>query len=138
MTSPRYAELPRPTMPGTTIPSGTPTDADGRSTRVKGAKELRKVTGRVTGTYTAYGVTENFYKDCAHQAEYTIPQAADPDAEIPKTDDGEDLGVGESLWHTGMHFVDAWMLSIGPPFHFIFLALRGHSIHNTKIFFVAL
>lgn len=35
------------------------------------------------------------------QADYSIPQAQDDNAEIPKTEEGEDLGVGEGWWHTG-------------------------------------
>jgi cytochrome b pre-mRNA-processing protein 3 len=64
------------------------------------AEELRKVTGRATETYTVYGVTESLFKECASQASYSIPQASDPDAEMPKTADGEDLGVGSGWWHT--------------------------------------
>lgn len=52
-------------------------------------------------TYTAYAVTEELYKECAAQADYSIPQAQDSDAEVPKTEDGEDLGVGMGWWHTG-------------------------------------
>jgi hypothetical protein len=36
------------------------------------------------------------------QADYTIPQATDYDAEVPKTEDGEDLGVGGGWWHTSI------------------------------------
>ena len=67
----------------------------------KAVQELRKLTGRATETYTAFGATEILYKECARQADYSIPQAKDKDAEMPKTADGEDLGVGESWWHTG-------------------------------------
>jgi len=56
----------------------------------------------VIGTYTAYGATEELYKECARHADYTIPQAQDSDSEMPKTEDGEDLGVGEGWWHTGI------------------------------------
>jgi cytochrome b pre-mRNA-processing protein 3 len=56
----------------------------------------------VTETYTAYGRTEELYKECAKQANYTIPQAADTEAELPKTEDGEDLGVGGGWWHDGI------------------------------------
>lgn len=31
-----------------------------------------------------------------------MPQAQDNDAETPKTEEGEDLGVGEGWWHTGI------------------------------------
>ena len=42
------------------------------------------------------------YKECARHADYSIPQAKEKDAETPKTKDGEDLGVGDGWWHTGM------------------------------------
>jgi len=57
----------------------------------------------LTETYTAYGITEILYKECALQADYRIPQAMDHDAEMPKTEDGEDLGVGGGWWHAGMN-----------------------------------
>jgi cytochrome b pre-mRNA-processing protein 3 len=57
--------------------------------------------GRFTETYTAYGSTEALYKECATQADYTMPKANDEDAEAPKTEDGVDLGVGGGWWHTG-------------------------------------
>jgi cytochrome b pre-mRNA-processing protein 3 len=64
------------------------------------AEELRRVTGRATETYTVYGVAETLFKECAKLADYSIPQATDPNVEMPKTDDGEDLGVGSGWWHT--------------------------------------
>ena len=62
------------------------------------AEQLRKRVSSVTETYVAYGVCENLVKECARQADYTIPQAHDKDAEIPKTKDKEDLGVGTGWW----------------------------------------
>lgn len=41
-------------------------------------------------------------KECAKQADYTIPQAEQRGTEIPKTKDGEDLGVGKGWWYEGM------------------------------------
>ncbi|CAG8954102.1 hypothetical protein HYFRA_00009206 [Hymenoscyphus fraxineus] len=58
----------------------------------------RKI-GGITETYTAYGGTEEMYKECARHANYTIPKAADPEVEMPKTEYGEDLGVGGGWWH---------------------------------------
>ena len=52
----------------------------------------------VTETYVAYGVCENLVKECARQAEYCIPQAHETNVEIPKSKDGEDLGVGTGWW----------------------------------------
>ncbi|ATZ58596.1 Bccbp3 [Botrytis cinerea B05.10] len=64
------------------------------------AREFKKVSGKaITETYTAYGATEELYKTCGAQADYSIPQASDPDAEMPKTEEGEDLGVGKGWWH---------------------------------------
>jgi cytochrome b pre-mRNA-processing protein 3 len=85
----------------------TPERAEGGSkspstpTNLKAVNELRKLTGRATETYTAYGATEILYKECARQADYSIPQAKDKDADMPKTSDGEDLGIGQGWWHTG-------------------------------------
>ena len=62
------------------------------------AKELRKRASSVTETYVAYGVCENLVKECARQADYTIPQAHEKNIEVPKTKDGEDLGVGTGWW----------------------------------------
>ena len=62
------------------------------------AKEIRKRYSSVTETYVAYGVCENLVKECARQADYTIPQAHEKNVEIPKTKDKEDLGVGTGWW----------------------------------------
>ncbi|KAG0647663.1 cbp3 [Hyphodiscus hymeniophilus] len=89
--------------PSTSIPPVTPERAEGGSkpastqTSSSALQGLRK---RTTETYTAYGATEILYKECAHQADYSIPQARDKDAEMPKTADEEDLGVGVGWWHT--------------------------------------
>ncbi|KAK3176945.1 hypothetical protein OEA41_008271 [Lepraria neglecta] len=63
------------------------------------AKELRKRASSVTETYVAYGVCEKLVKECARQANYTIPQANEKNVDIPKTKDGEDLGVGTGWWY---------------------------------------
>lgn len=62
------------------------------------AKELRKRASSVTETYVAYGVCENLVKECARQADYTIPQAHEKNVDVPKTKGGEDLGVGTGWW----------------------------------------
>jgi cytochrome b pre-mRNA-processing protein 3 len=69
---------------------------------MKAAAALNKVAGRATETYTAYGATELLYKECALQADYSIPQAGKNDQEMLKTEAGEDLGVGEGWWLTGI------------------------------------
>lgn len=62
------------------------------------AKELTKALPAVAETYRAYGVCERLVKECARQADYTIPQAHEKNVEIPKTKDNEDLGVGTGWW----------------------------------------
>jgi cytochrome b pre-mRNA-processing protein 3 len=59
-------------------------------------------------------VTDQLYKECAKQSDYKIAEATKGDAEIPKTEDGEDLGVGEGWWHTGKPslFQGRWTLLI--------------------------
>lgn len=80
-------------------PTGPPTTPKAPSAGLTLAAELRRVTGSATETYTVYGVTERLFKECAQQADYTIPQALDAGAEMPKTADGQDLGVGSGWWH---------------------------------------
>ncbi|KAI9826346.1 MAG: Protein cbp3, mitochondrial [Thelocarpon impressellum] len=72
---------------------------DPSSNTVKLAKELRRRAGRATETYVAYGVTEKLYKECARQADYSVPQAKDKAVPVPKTNTGVDLGVGDGWWY---------------------------------------
>ena len=72
------------------------------------ARELRKRAGVTTETYVAYGVCETLVKECARQAAYKIPQAQQKNTDIPKTKDGEDLGVGDGWWYQCMFFVGGW------------------------------
>jgi cytochrome b pre-mRNA-processing protein 3 len=44
-------------------------------------------------------------KECARQADYSIPQSEQRNAEIPKSKDGEDLGVGTGWWYEGKSYV---------------------------------
>ena len=69
---------------------------------VKGiAKEIRKRASSITETYVAYGACEKLVKECARQADYKIPQAHEKNVEVPKTKDGEELGVGTGWWYEG-------------------------------------
>ena len=72
---------------------------DTASTAQKLAIEARKRLPSVTETYVAYGVTEKLVKECGRQAAYSIPQRNEKDASIPKTKEGEDLGVGSGWWY---------------------------------------
>ncbi len=103
------AELPKPNAsPSSSISPVTPARVEGGSkltsptpANLKVAADLKKVAGRAAETYTAYGASEVLYKECARQADYSIPQAGKDDEELPKTENGEDLGVGEGWWHIG-------------------------------------
>jgi cytochrome b pre-mRNA-processing protein 3 len=86
------------------------------------AKGLRFIPGRFTETYTAYGATEILYEDCSSQANYSIPQASDSEAEVPKTDDGEDLGVGTGWWFEGT--IEHFARSLDPYLIYHFLILH--------------
>ena len=63
------------------------------------ASGIRKAAPKFTETYVAYGVCEELVKECARVADYTIPQAKDPKAEIPRNDKGEDIGIATGWWY---------------------------------------
>lgn len=106
--------LERPTSPSPTPtsgpkPSSTPPSQNldfipppNAPTSLKIAQEVRKRAVGVTETYIAYGATQKLYRECASQADYTIPQASEKDGEIPKTSTGIDRGVGEGWWYKGI------------------------------------
>ncbi|KAI9055672.1 hypothetical protein LZ554_000615 [Drepanopeziza brunnea f. sp. 'monogermtubi'] len=106
-TSTRNVEaMPPNTPPNLSIPPVAAVQPEGRSKPTLRDTAARKAAAVIksslskstTETYTAYGATELLYKDCAQQADYTITQAQNEDEEMPKTEDGEDLGVGEGWW----------------------------------------
>lgn len=66
------------------------------------AKAVRQRASAVTETYVAYGACESLVKECAAKADYSIPQSREKGAVIPKTEDGEDLGVGKGWWYEGI------------------------------------
>ncbi|RDL38181.1 Uncharacterized protein BP5553_05614 [Venustampulla echinocandica] len=94
------------TAPRTSIPPVTPGGAEGaaQGPNLSPAEEAAKASliGGIKESYTAYGATEALFKQCSTFADYTVPQAAEPDAEIPRTEDGSHLGVGGGWWHDEM------------------------------------
>ncbi|KAH8589391.1 ubiquinol-cytochrome C chaperone-domain-containing protein [Bisporella sp. PMI_857] len=93
----------RPRRDDGAIPSVTPRTtkhASKSDAQTLGLDFKRLLANKQTVTYSSFGVTELLYKECAKQASYTIPKPEDEDVEMPKTADGEDLGVGEGWWHT--------------------------------------
>jgi cytochrome b pre-mRNA-processing protein 3 len=83
----------------------------------------------MTETYVAYGACDALVKECARQADYTIPQALEKRGVIPKTKDGEDLGVGSGPWYEGKLY--STFLSC-PPFA-PFAPLLSTTCRRTKI-----
>lgn len=65
------------------------------------AKDFSRRPGNAAETYVAYGMTQKLFEACSSQADYKIPQATQKGAEVPKTEAGEDLGVGEGWWYKG-------------------------------------
>ncbi|EKV10702.1 hypothetical protein PDIG_55400 [Penicillium digitatum PHI26] len=66
------------------------------------AKNFSRRPGNAAETYVAYGMTQKLFEACSSQADYKIPQASQKGAEVPKTEAGEDLGVGEDKLISGI------------------------------------
>ncbi|KAJ9226842.1 hypothetical protein DTO027B5_2058 [Paecilomyces variotii] len=66
------------------------------------AKSLLPRAGTTVETYVAYGLTQKLFEVCSAQADYKIPQVSQKGVEVPKTAQGEDLGVGEGWWYTDL------------------------------------
>ncbi|KAI4110523.1 MAG: hypothetical protein LQ339_001389 [Xanthoria mediterranea] len=96
-----------PKLPATAAPAPSPKESaepDSKSetavpASIQLAAELRKRATSVTETYIAYSVCEKLIKECAMQADYSIPQRKEKDGVVPKGADGEDLGVGTGWWY---------------------------------------
>jgi cytochrome b pre-mRNA-processing protein 3 len=52
-------------------------------------------------------MTQKLFEACNIQGDYKIPQLQGKGAEIPKTGDGEHIGVGESWWYEGLSYPEA-------------------------------
>ncbi|KAF9892574.1 Protein cbp3, mitochondrial [Aspergillus nanangensis] len=63
------------------------------------AQALAPRPGTAAETYVAYGMTQKLFEACSSQADYSIPQLSQKGAQVPKTEAGEDLGVGEGWWY---------------------------------------
>ena len=89
--------------------------SDSPSAVDKLAAEVRKHASATTETYIAYGVCETLANECARQADYTMPQALEEGASIPRTKNGEHIGVGKGWWYEG-NFLP-FSISDLPPQH---------------------
>ncbi|KAE8151500.1 hypothetical protein BDV25DRAFT_128748 [Aspergillus avenaceus] len=63
------------------------------------ARAIMPRPGTAAETYVAYGMTQKLFEACSSQADYSIPQVSIKGAQVPKTEAGEDLGVGEGWWY---------------------------------------
>ncbi|KAK2802497.1 hypothetical protein FQN50_007303 [Emmonsiellopsis sp. PD_5] len=65
------------------------------------AQTLQSRASRTTETYIAYGATKKLFEACQFPGDYTVPQALEAGAggEVPKTANGEDLGVAVGSWY---------------------------------------
>ena len=66
------------------------------------AASVRKNLPGVAETYVAYSSSEKLVRECGRQAQYSIPQSKEKNAEIPKTKYGAQLGVGDGWWYSSM------------------------------------
>ncbi|KAL6239178.1 hypothetical protein BDW75DRAFT_152672 [Aspergillus navahoensis] len=72
------------------------------------AKKIAPMARRPGGAaeqYIAYGMTQKLFEACSNQGDYTIPQLEEKGAQVPKTEAGEDLGVGEGWWYEELGLV---------------------------------
>lgn len=51
--------------------------------------------------YQVHAATETIYKTCARQAAYTISETDKRNGTVQKTEDGVEIGTGNTLWHNG-------------------------------------
>ncbi|KAL9015289.1 MAG: hypothetical protein Q9173_000087 [Seirophora scorigena] len=95
---------PSPTPPPKAIkpPRQTPTEPKPVPASVKLAAEIHKRAPAITETYVAYGACEKLIKECARHADYTVPQRYEKNGVIPKTAEGQDLGVGRGWWYESL------------------------------------
>ncbi|KAE8379530.1 ubiquinol-cytochrome C chaperone-domain-containing protein [Aspergillus bertholletiae] len=61
--------------------------------------------GTAAETYVAYGMTQKLFEACSSQADYSIPQASQKGAQVPKSEAGEDLGIGKGWWYEDLGLV---------------------------------
>ncbi|KAI1476422.1 ubiquinol-cytochrome C chaperone-domain-containing protein [Daldinia eschscholtzii] len=74
-----------------------------RSTPHQSAIDIRDAIARIfqktAEPYRIVSATENIYKACAREAQYTIPDKDRKAGTITKTEEGEDIGEGKTMWH---------------------------------------
>ncbi|KAI1762515.1 ubiquinol-cytochrome C chaperone-domain-containing protein [Hypoxylon sp. FL1150] len=64
---------------------------------------IARVFQRTAEPYRVVRSTEEIYKTCAREALYTIPDKDRKAGTITKTEEGEDIGEGKTMWHEDFH-----------------------------------
>jgi cytochrome b pre-mRNA-processing protein 3 len=68
-----------------------------QSVKDAGSKLLRST----AQPYQINRATEDIYKACAKEATYTISEADKKNGTVPKTEEGEEIGIAKGSWHKG-------------------------------------
>ncbi|KAL2842955.1 hypothetical protein BJY01DRAFT_216144 [Aspergillus pseudoustus] len=99
-TSPNNARTSASELQATSLRPQTSTpifNADAR--RQRSASLFTRAPGSIGENYVAYGMTQKLFEACNKQGDYKIPQLQEKGGEVPKTEDGEHIGVGDSWWY---------------------------------------
>ncbi|KAL4749364.1 hypothetical protein BDW72DRAFT_134867 [Aspergillus terricola var. indicus] len=90
--------------------------------------------GGAAEQYIAYGMTQRLFEACSKQGDYTIPQLEEKGAQVPKTEAGEDLGVGEGWWYKELGLVptfSTWSQITFLHMYLLMVRLRALPSHDS-------
>ncbi|KAL4806970.1 ubiquinol-cytochrome C chaperone-domain-containing protein [Aspergillus unguis] len=91
--------------------------------------------GQAGETYVAYGMTQQLFQACSREGDYTIPQLKEKGAQVPKTEAGEDLGVGEGWWYEELGLVPTFSTWSQITFlHMYLLTVRLRALPSRESF----
>lgn len=64
-------------------------------------ENVSKLVRMTAEPYQVHHATEVIYKTCARQATYTISETDKRNGTVAKTEEGEEIGSGSTMWHKG-------------------------------------
>ncbi|KAM7202349.1 CBP3-like protein [Naviculisporaceae sp. PSN 640] len=94
------------------------------------AKILKAAVGGKTNTYAIYGLTQNWAKLCAGQADYTISKEDRKAEKVKTTEEGEEVGTSKGgVWHDEFHLLPTFSTwsQVG-MLHMYLLAVRFRAL----------